>query len=177
MLPNGNLQTIANPVMGALLKRKRAVLFEREMFRLKDGGTIALDWVDEIPGPSSNKKKPIVAIMPGLSSDNDVVYVLNLLIEAKKAGLRPVVINYRGASNVELTNATLYCAGSVDDLRQPLEYIYDKYCGGRGDGSGEIARGQSTDLFLVGNSMGANIVANYVGEEGSQCFLKAAVCV
>ena len=166
-----------NPVMGYMLKRKKAIRYERELFKMKDGGTIAIDWVDEIPHPGLKSKKPIVAIMPGLSSDNDVVYVLNLLISAKQAGLRPVVINYRGASKVELTNATLYCAGSVNDLRQPLEYIHAKYCGGHGDGSGEIARGEGTDLFLVGNSMGANIVANYLGEEGAKCFVKAAVCV
>ena len=177
LLPNGNLQTFMNPVMGYMLKRKREIRYERELFKMKDGGTIAIDWVDEIPHPGLKSKKPIVAIMPGLSSDNDVVYVLNLLISAKQAGLRPVVINYRGASKVELTNATLYCAGSVNDLRQPLEYIHAKYCGGHGDGSGEIARGEVIDLFLVGNSMGANIVANYLGEEGAKCFVKAAVCV
>lgn len=32
-------------------------------------------------------------------------------------------------------------------------------------------------MYLIGNSLGANIVANYLGEEGSECFIKAAVCV
>jgi predicted alpha/beta-fold hydrolase len=47
----------------------------------------------------------------------------------------------------------LYCAASVDDLRQPLTYIHEKYA-------------VNTNLYLIGNSMGANIVANYLGEEG-----------
>lgn len=46
---------------------------------------------------------PIVAVVPGLTSDNDEIYVLNLLLEAKARGLQGVVINYRGASGVELT--------------------------------------------------------------------------
>ena len=58
----------------------------------------------------------------------------------------------------------LYCAASVDDLRQPLTYIHDKYA-------------LKADLYLIGNSMGANIVANYLGEESSKSFLKAACCV
>ena len=32
-------------------------------------------------------------------------------------------------------------------------------------------------MFLIGNSMGANLVANYLGEEGSKCVLKAACSV
>lgn len=108
--------------------------------------------------------RPILAVVPGLTSDNDEIYITNLLVRARRQGFRPVVINYRGASDTPLSNHTLYCAGSVDDIRQPLEYIYEKYC-------------QQAPIFLIGNSMGANIVANYIGEEGAGCFLKAAVCV
>lgn len=63
-----------------------------------------------------------------------------------------------------LQSPVLYSAGSINDLREPLEYIHTKYC-------------KTSDLYLIGNSMGANIVANYVGEEGARCFLKAACCV
>ena len=54
LLPNGNLLTFMNPVMGSILKKKRAIIYERELFKMKDGGTIAIDWVDEIPGTGSN---------------------------------------------------------------------------------------------------------------------------
>ena len=158
------MKKVANPIK-----------FERELFKMSDGGTIAIDWVDQIPSPGGDgrNKRPIVAVMPGLSSNNDEVYVLNLLIEAKRQGYRPVVINYRGASDVALTSAKLYCAGSVDDLRQPLKYLHEKYCRLGGGGGGD----RPTDLYLIGNSMGANITANFVGEEGSSCFLKAVCCV
>jgi predicted alpha/beta-fold hydrolase len=43
-----------------------------------DKGTIALDWIDEEP---SNNQKPILVIMPGLTSNNNECYVLNILIE------------------------------------------------------------------------------------------------
>jgi hypothetical protein len=41
--------------------------------------------------------------MPGLSSDNDEVYVQNILLAAKRNGYQPVVVNYPGASDVPLT--------------------------------------------------------------------------
>ena len=66
-----------NPVMGNKLRKQNPISFERELFSLKDGGTIALDWVDEFPSTSS---KPILAVVPGLSSNNNEVYIINLLI-------------------------------------------------------------------------------------------------
>ena len=66
--------------------------------------------------------------MPGLTSDHNEIYMLNLLIEAKKRGYRAVVINYRGASNITLSSPKLYCAASSNDIREPLKYIYEKYC-------------------------------------------------
>jgi abhydrolase domain-containing protein 1/3 len=149
--------------MGTFLKKNNPISFDRELFKLHDGGTIGLDWVDSIP-TAKDEKKPIVAVMPGLSSNSDEIYVLNLCIKGREKGYKVVVINYRGSSKVPLSSPMLYCAASVDDLRQPLEYIHEKYA-------------SKTDLYLIGNSMGANIAANYLGEEGSKSFLKAACCV
>jgi predicted alpha/beta-fold hydrolase len=59
-----------------------------------------------------------------------------------------------------------YCAYSIDDLREPLHYIHEKYC-----------LSKKRDIFLIGSSMGANIVANYLGMEGDQCFVKAGCCL
>ena len=40
--------------------------FERELFKLKDGGTIGLDWDGGIPDPKVPPTKPILIIAPGL---------------------------------------------------------------------------------------------------------------
>ncbi len=72
-----------NPIQGSRLKKKNPINFDRELFNFSDGGTIALDWTDNKP---RDEKAPIVAVVPGLSSDNDEIYVLNLLIEAKSRG-------------------------------------------------------------------------------------------
>ena len=100
-LPNGNWQTFFNPIMSRILKKKNPIQFERELFKFQDGGTIGIDWVDQIP--IDGLKKPVLLIVPGLTSDSDEIYVLNLLIEGKKSGYRGGVINYRGCSQVPLT--------------------------------------------------------------------------
>jgi uncharacterized protein len=83
-------------------KKLMPFTYHRELFKLKDGGTIGLDWLDSYH-EIAESNQPIVAIMPGLSSDSDEIYIINIVLEAKKAGFRPVVINYRGASGVPLT--------------------------------------------------------------------------
>eukprot|EP00347_Sterkiella_histriomuscorum_P023246 403335394 len=178
-MPNGHFQTILNPFYGMWLKKKNAIKFERELFKFKDEGTIALDWVDTKPNPESLTKKPIVAIVPGLTSDNDEIYVTNLLIEAKMRGYEPVVVNYRGASGMSLTSPKLYCASSQDDLREALEHIRQNYCGinSHKHFSEEHPRSRPKHIFVIGSSMGANIVANYLGEDSSKCSMTAAVCI
>eukprot|EP00347_Sterkiella_histriomuscorum_P010337 403376694 len=158
-LPSCHQQTAMNPLMGNVLKYRNPINFKREIFDFHDGGHTAIDWVDHIPIDlrqiicEQNESKtqnmfdrtPIVIVLPGLSSNNNEVYVLNLLIEAKKHGFQAV-------------SPKLYCAASTDDLREPLNYIYKKYCC---DKSGQRFR----NLYVIGSSMGANIVANYLGEE------------
>jgi predicted alpha/beta-fold hydrolase len=58
----------------------------------------------------------------------------------------------------------------VNDIKEPLEYIRNKYCV---DSNGNQIR----DIFLIGNSMGAGMSANYLGLEGDKCIVKAACCV
>ena len=54
---------------------------------------------DEI---QQKKLKPICVVVPGLTSNNNEIYMLNLLIEARNKNFQGVVINYRGASEVPL---------------------------------------------------------------------------
>ncbi|CDW88437.1 ymr210w-like protein [Stylonychia lemnae] len=177
-LPTNHQQTVMNPLLGPLLRFYNRVQLKREVFKFKDQGQTAIDWVDVIPSDLSqqdgamNKKelRPIVVVVPGLTSNNNEIYMLNLLIEAKKKGFQGVVVNYRGASEMELSSPQLYCAASSNDVREPVEYIRNKYC--------LNSKGQQIrHLYLVGNSMGAGLVANYIGEENDKCFIRAACCI
>ena len=68
------------------MKKSLIINYDRELFQFKDLGTIALDWVDENPSKShiDDSQKPILCIIPGLTSNNNEIYIINLLLEAKK---------------------------------------------------------------------------------------------
>jgi len=89
---------------------------------------------------------------------------VNQCIAALEKGYQPLVVNYRGGSNLPFTNHIAYCGASIGDIKEPLEHIRRKYCSN-----------QSRKIFLLGISLGANIITNYLGAEGSNSFVTAAV--
>lgn len=62
-----------------------------------------------------------------------------------------------------VTSAQLYSAGHTDDLRSAVMYIRSLY--------------PQAELLGLGFSLGASVLARYVGEEGDYCELKAACVV
>ncbi|TNV77721.1 hypothetical protein FGO68_gene4644 [Halteria grandinella] len=166
-LRGGNLQTLINPLKGIYLKAFMPYQYKREIFTFKDGGTIALDWHETIPEGNATpgqRQRPIVAIMPGLASDSNDIYIVNLVREGQRNGYHPIVINYRAASGVPLTNEVWYSQGSTGDLMEPLQHIYTRYCKDR-------------DLFLIGNSVGAQLSGSLMGKVGDKTFIKACALV
>ena len=53
------------------------IKFERELFTLSDGGTIALDWVIDHEGgiPKKGHTRPILCMFSGLAGGNDNLYL------------------------------------------------------------------------------------------------------
>ena len=88
------------------LKRTRPkVSFRREMLKMKDGGTVALDWsnYEDSKTDEERRKRPILAMIPGLSGDAYRSYTVSVIIEAEKYNYQPVVINYRGGGGFKIT--------------------------------------------------------------------------
>lgn len=58
--------------------------YERELFILSDGGTIALDWqIDQEGGfPKKNSQRPIMVCLAGLSGGNDNAYMYSMMKKA-----------------------------------------------------------------------------------------------
>lgn len=74
--------------------------FYREVLALKDGGQIALDWLDPAPGCLS--ETPVVVILPGLTGNSQAEYIKGLALAVNRAGLRAVIFNNRGIGGIEL---------------------------------------------------------------------------
>lgn len=67
----------------------------------------------------------------------------------------------RGRGDVPFQSPQAYSVGYTHDLRQTIQYIHRKY--------------PRRLLFGVGYSLGSNYLARYMGEEGRQSLLTAAV--
>ncbi len=82
---NGTLQAIMYLLNEIYLKLTFPIKYERELFKLSDGGTIALDWVIDHEGgvPLKGSSRPVICCIAGLSGGNDNLYTYSMLREAQ----------------------------------------------------------------------------------------------
>lgn len=162
LIPLGGLQTIysafANTVEVDVVHYKRHVLL------LPDGGTIAVDvsppeW-DEDSSDEGQKRKTVV-LNHGLTGGSHESYVRHVIPPLVKSGYRCVVVNFRGCGQTPVTAPQMYSAAKTDDLRSGLLWT--------------LARWKQTEIVLVGFSLGANVVAKYLGEEGDATVVKGGL--
>ncbi|CAL9020824.1 unnamed protein product [Prunus brigantina] len=153
--------------------RPPAFSYRRELFNLSDGGTVALDWLlsSDVSGGvfSTNNTipkgdtTPIVLVIPGLTSDSDAAYIKHLAFNTAKRGWNVVVSNHRGLGGISVTSDCFYNAGWTEDLRTVVSNLHDEY--------------PNAPLFLVGLSIGANILVKYLGEDGDKVPVAGAVAI
>jgi len=162
---------------------------EREVMTMAaDGALIVLDW--EIPLTSSQTTidddidikqsnsitKPIILLLHGMNNDSTFGYIRSMMRTATERGWIAVCMNFRGQDgDHQIKNNTPrgYNAGFTGDLRgvvQQLEHRLKKR-----EGKGNVRRDSSSSseeddyvggpIFILGYSLGANVVTKYLGEE------------
>ncbi|KAH9692152.1 AB hydrolase-1 domain-containing protein [Citrus sinensis] len=164
--------------------------YRRQLFRLSDGGMIALDWLmgstgnytvidkvlailDNSAGPgdvfhannfiSKDDTTPIAIVIPGLTSDSAASYIRHLVFNTAKRGWNVVVSNHRGLGGVSITSDCFYNAGWTEDAREVIGYLHHEY--------------PKAPLFAIGTSIGANILVKYLGEEGEKTPVAGAAAI
>ncbi|CAK9870129.1 unnamed protein product [Sphagnum jensenii] len=154
--------------------RPPPIKYDRQLYITADSGTIALDWVmsplatDKVgitgaPQSSASDDTPMIVIIPGLTSDSNDSYVKHIAYSSALKGWRTLVANHRGLGGVSITSDQFYNAGWTEDLRTIIHYVHEKY--------------PQAPLFAIGNSIGANILVKYLGEEGAATPIGAAAAV
>lgn len=93
------------------------------MLRLKDGGEVALDWLEN----GCADDAPIIIILPGLTGESQAEYIKCLVTQANLIGIRCVVFNNRGLGGISLKTPRLYCAANCEDLSEVVNYVHKKY--------------------------------------------------
>ncbi|KAL2855482.1 Alpha/Beta hydrolase protein [Aspergillus pseudoustus] len=117
---------------------------------------------DEFAALPSDDTKPMLVVLHGLSGGSHELYlrhVLHPLIADRD--WEACVINSRGCAQTKISTGVLYNARATWDVRQAVKWLRKAF--------------PNRPLYGIGFSLGANILTNYLGEEGDACQLKAAV--
>jgi len=156
-LINGHVETIAV----ALLRKPPAPVYRREPLPMRDGGAVALDWLEGPLVKALPDDAPALVLLPGLTGGSEDGYVIHMALAAARAGIRPVVFNSRGTAHFPVRSPQFYSASYTDDLRAVIKHVGSRFPG--------------APLLACGWSLGANILVRYLGEEGEAAPLTAAV--
>lgn len=135
------------------------IKYDRELFILNDGGTLALDWYDGIPKANTSDtddQRPILVCISGLGGSTQAPYIKNVVNEMNR-DFKCVFIQWRAAGDVPVTSSKLYCMGAWKDLKEPIDYINQKYC--NRTGLSPLSKAPSRPMYMFACSLGA-ICAN-----------------
>ncbi len=123
---------------------------------LPDGDFIDLDWTSNVYGP-------IVIILHGLEGSTRSHYIGNLLSILERNGMRGVVMHFRNCSEEPNRMAISYTAGETGDLAYLVTQLKQ--------------REPQTPLATVGFSLGGNVLLKWLGENGNNTPISAAVAI
>ena len=141
----------------------------REALTTPDGDELLVDHVDGASASASGS--PLVVVLHGLEGSSYSVYVQGLLLEIRRRGWRGAAMNFRS------------CARDPSDLarmlpnRRPRMY----HSGDTGDVDFLVknlaAREPGVPLFVVGVSLGGNVLLKWLGESGGSAPVHAAAAI
>ncbi|TDZ22557.1 putative esterase [Colletotrichum orbiculare MAFF 240422] len=181
LLFNGHLQTMWT----ATKQHGPPVYYRRKVFDADSkafAGTFAVDFVtapfeetddtlpprtayyedQEFTSLQSDDDRPQLVVLHGLSGGSHEIYLRHAIAPLIDSGKWEIcVVNSRGCANSKFTSGTLYNARATWDFRQTVKWLKKKF--------------PNRPLFGLGFSLGANMLTNYCGEEGTNCLLKAAI--
>jgi predicted alpha/beta-fold hydrolase len=152
-LSNPHLQTL----YPALLRKAPAPPdYRRERLTTPDRDFIDVDYC----GTGS---QPLVILLHGLTGSSKSGYIKGLQSVLLKQGLRSAALNFRGCSGQSNNRARCYHSGETGDI----DFLYQTL----------RRREPETPIAAVGFSLGGNVLLKWLGEQGDQLELFAAVAV
>ena len=106
---------------------------------------------------------PVLVLMSGIAGGSYDKYLKHFMRRARASGFRTVVFNCRGCAGTPLTTPQFYSASYTGDIRHVVDELHRRF--------------PNAPLLALGWSLGANILTNFLGEEGSRAKLTAAAAL
>ena len=128
----------------------------RDLLTMRDSGTTALDWLGLHVAPTV----PTLVLLHTVTGDAQSMRAIARDLH-KASHWRVVVCTRRGHGGLPLTAPVLNTMGCTDDLREQLRHIQDEF--------------PQSPLYAVGVSAGSGLLVRYLGEEGADSLIRAAV--
>ena len=155
---NNHIQFVMLLIYEAWFKtiERNQIRYDREIFTLKDGGQQAIDWYQGLP--RADDQRPILVCIAGLGSDTQAIYVRNMIMHLHR-DFKCVFVQWRAQSGVPVTSNKLYSMASWRDVKEPVDYISQKY---------------KRPLYLFGTSLGAIVSTNYLIHDAQHTPIRAA---
>jgi uncharacterized protein len=113
----------------------------------------------------AREDRPTLLVSHGLEGSIHSNYMLGTAEKAVAAGFNVIRLNHRNCGGTEHLSSTLYHAGLTEDLRQIVRELYE--------------RDRLSEIYIVGFSLGGNMVLKLMGEYGNEvpAAVKGAVAV
>lgn len=158
-----HLQTVGSAILSHTAPETPG---QRVSFPMADGsGDVLLGTLHNPSSSSGNGKpeRPLVMLIHGLTGSEDSSYLLASARYLLSLGYPVLRLNLRGAGPSQGQCRYLYHAGRSEDLRLVL-----------GSLDGRLA---ARGLFLVGFSLGGNMLLKYLGEAGRRAMVLGAASI
>lgn len=149
----------AQTLYSTLTRRNTAPVDKVERIELPDGDFIDTAWA--INGAPENA--PLVILLHGLGGNVDSTYIAGLMKACNQQGWRVVLMHFRGASGEPNRLARAYHSGDTADFHIFLDTL--------------VSREPDTKKAAIGISLGGNVLLKWLGEQGRNSLLDAAVAI
>jgi predicted alpha/beta-fold hydrolase len=143
-LPGGHLQTI----YARSLAKNYRVNYRRERWETPDGDFIDLDW-----SKSGGDDAKLLVLFHGLEGYSRSHYALSMMVTAQQEGWRGVVPHFRGCGGEANRLPRSYHSGDSAEI----DWILRRLKAGH----------PHRDLYVIGVSLGGNMLLKWLGEQGA----------
>ena len=136
--------------------------YDEDFIKLSDGGQMALHFYPPRQHGKhyvNHNPDTLIVLYPGLNGDSNEGYIYDAAREFyNDYGFNSVVVNRRGYGGAPITGTRPFDWRNYDDLDEMIEYLVTPR-------TNPINEKGFKHIFLMGYSLGANYVVNYLGRK------------